>query len=301
MAIAVLGYGLHWPLLRYGMQDLPALWFGFWRLLASVPAVFLLLILIGKFRMPSRQDIPAIVSVGIFMPGLFVVLTHFGLVFVGAGRASLLAYTTPLWVAPIAALFLGERIGKLKLIGVTIGVAGLVILFNPGGFDWSDRDVVIGNAVLLLAALSWSLCIIQLRSHKYRLSTLQLLPWQLCLSTVVALIAAALVEPDVAMPRTAHAVWIVLIAGPVFVFPTILPANAAVRLLPAVTASVGFLGVPVVATVTALLWLGEPVTATLFAGLAVVLIGVALVSAGDARLESRKSGNNDREATHGGA
>ena len=33
------------------------------------------------------------------------------------------------------------------------GLAGIAIMFNPFAFDWSNRDALIGNGLLLLAAV----------------------------------------------------------------------------------------------------------------------------------------------------
>jgi len=48
------------------------------------------------------------------------------------------------------------------------------------------------------------------------------------------------------------------------------------RLLPAVTTSLSLLATPVVSTITAMLWLGEPLTVSLVVAIALVLGGVAI-------------------------
>jgi drug/metabolite transporter (DMT)-like permease len=48
------------------------------------------------------------------------------------------------------------------------------------------------------------------------------------------------------------------------------------RALPAVTTSLGLLATPVVSTVIATFWLGEPVTLTLVTAIVLILGGVAL-------------------------
>ena len=53
-------------------------------------------------------------------------------------------------------------------------------------------------------------------------------------------------------------------------------AAMASRHLPAVTTSLGLLATPVVSVITATLWLGEPLTATLVLAIALVLGGVAI-------------------------
>ncbi|MFO1155478.1 MAG: hypothetical protein U1E43_01270 [Rhodospirillales bacterium] len=43
------------------------------------------------------------------------------MLYVDGGRSAILAYTTPLWVAPLSAAFLGERLGGLRLLAVAAG------------------------------------------------------------------------------------------------------------------------------------------------------------------------------------
>jgi drug/metabolite transporter (DMT)-like permease len=93
---------------------------------------------------------------------------------VEAGRAAILAYTTLIWVTPLAVLFLGERLTPLKTIGLLCGLGGVFVLFNPLGFDWSSRSLLVGNGFLIAGALAWALCILHVRAHPFRLSPLQL-------------------------------------------------------------------------------------------------------------------------------
>ncbi len=82
----------------------------------------------------------------------FLGLTHSALMFVEAGRSAILAYTTPLWVAPLSALFLREHLTPAKLLAVGLGMTGVAVLFNPLAVDYRNHRVLLGNGLLLLAA-----------------------------------------------------------------------------------------------------------------------------------------------------
>ena len=272
-----------WPLARIGVHTMPPLWFGFARLLSASICLFLLLALLGRLRMPARQDVPIILALGVFMMGVFMSLSHLGMVSVGSARAALLGYSTPLWVTPFAVLLLGERLGAAKTAGLAVGIAGLAILFNPLGFDWTDRDVVIGNAMLMFAAFTWSGCILYLRTRTYRLTTLQLAPWQLLAAAATVLAAAAVLEGGRSVAWTGENIALVALVGPLGTSVTFCALTTTMRYLPAITASIGFLGVPVGITITSSLLFGEPLTPTHLAGLVVVTSGIALVTLGEAR------------------
>ena len=129
---------------------------------AGVLILLAVLYFTRRLRLPSRHDLPLILSIGILMLAFYTTLMHIALVYVEAGRAALLGYTTPLWVMPAAYLLFGEKPSGRKLIGMIIAMIGLVILFSPGAFDWSDGDVVLGNALLVVCALLWSVTIIHI-------------------------------------------------------------------------------------------------------------------------------------------
>ena len=278
LAGTALTYGCLWPTLRYGVQIMPPLWFACLRMAAASATLFLLLFVFRRFRLPARQDLPVIFSAGLFMMGLYTIFSHLGMQVVGAGRATLLGYTTPLWVVPMAALLLRERIPPMKAAGLVLGLAGLVALFNPVGFDWTDRAVLTGNGMLLLAAMMWSVSIIQMRTQIYRLTPFQLAPWQLLISAICGLVGALIWEPAFGLEPTTGNLATLVVAGPLLSALGFWFGTMTVRHLPAVTASVGFLGVPVVSTLVAWAFLGETLTATLALGMVVILSGIALVS-----------------------
>ena len=283
LALTICTHGLLWPLARVGVHAMPPLWLGFVRMLSASVFLFVVLALVRQLRMPSRQDIPNVIALGVFMMGIFISLSHVGMVTVGSGRAALLGYSTPLWVTPIAILFLGERLGALKGMGLAIGLTGLVILFNPSDFNWSNNDVVIGNAVLLGAALTWSGCILYMRTRTYNLNTLQLAPWQLLAGSAFVLIAALVLEADRSIDWTEDNILLIVLIGPLGTSVTFWALTTTMRYLPAITSSIGFLGVPVSITISATILFGEALTLIHSVGLAVITIGLALVTIAESR------------------
>ena len=147
LAVAVVSYGGLWPVMRTSVELIPPFWFATARVLIGAIVLFAVLAVTGRFRVPPRTDLPIILSVGICMMGIFVTLVHYALQFVPAGRGALLAYSTPLWVTPVAVLFLGVRLTPMRMVGLIMGLGGLGFMFNPAGFDWSDPEVLIGNGL----------------------------------------------------------------------------------------------------------------------------------------------------------
>ncbi len=279
----ILAWGCNWPIMKIGLRYVTPLQFTSARLLLGAACMFALVLLLGRLKLPRRRDLPIVFSVGLVQIGLFLALVNLALVHVEAGRSAILAYTTPLWVTPLSLFFLGERLTRVKVAGLVLGILGVAILFNPLGFDWGNRDVLIGNALLMLAALSWALVIVQIRGHSHSFSPLELAPWQFLLGSIPVTALALWLDGDVAIVWTGTLVGILAYNGPIataFAFWAAVTVN---RALPAITTSLGFLGVPVTGFISSALILGEPLTVTGIAGLGLIVAGLALASLADWR------------------
>ena len=278
LAVVVLAWGLTWPVNKVILASLSPIWTVAIRSAIGAAALWALALALGRLRVPPRGDVPVLLSLPLLHMVGFGVLASVGLSLVPTGRSVLLAYTTPLWVMPGAALFLGERLRGRRTLGVLLGLLGLVVLLNPLALDWTSRSALIGHGAMILAALSWAASILHLRGHRWRSAPFDLLPWQSLLAAVVVTAIALAVEgvPAVrwnltlglmllyaGVPATALAYWAMAMAG---------------KLLPAVTTSLGLLATPVISVVIATVWLGEPLTSTLVIAILLVLGGVALGS-----------------------
>jgi drug/metabolite transporter (DMT)-like permease len=281
LVTVVLAWGVTWPVNKVLLETLPPLWMSAMRSAIGAVALVVLSLVLGTLVVPRRADVPVLLSITLLHMVGFVVLTAFGLSLVPTGRSVVLAYTTPLWVAPGARLFLGERLTRRRIVGVSVGLLGLVVLFNPLAFDWSDHSGVLGNLAILAAALLWAASIVHVRGHRWQATPFALLPWEMLLAALILAPVAWLAEPVPAvtwdarltalllyasLPGSALAYWAVTMAG---------------RHLPAVTTSLGLLATPVVSIVVATLWLGETPTASLIAAVVLILGGVALGATAD--------------------
>ena len=275
--------GINWPIIKVGLDYTTPMWFAASRMALGAMTLFLVLAIRREFKVPPRQDWPVVLSLGILTMALYLTMAHVGVGFIEAGRAAILAYTTPLWVAPAAILFLGERANLWKILGVLAGICGIVALFDPLAFDWSKEDTLIGNGILLLGAMCWAIAILHVRAHKWHSTPLQLAPWQLVVGFIPTCIVAAILEPEPGI------VWGWELGAIVFYNGCIATAWGSWALitvnrsLPAISTSVGVLGVPAVGLICSIVLLNEPVTGSLVVGVLLVFAGVGLVVLSDKR------------------
>ena len=278
LCLVIAVWGANWPVMKVALGYVPPLTFAVARLVLGGLCLTAVLMAGRRFRLPSRQDMPIIFSIAIFQLAGFLAFVHTGLQYVDAGRAAILSYTTLIWVTPIAVLFLGEKLTVQKTIGLLCGLGGVVALFNPAAFDWSDRTVLIGNGCLLAGALVWAISILHVRTHAFRLSPLQLAPWQMLAAAVPLAVLAAFRESD-AVIAWSWPLWGAFVFNGAFATGFALWAWLTVaRALPAITTSIGSLGVPVVGLGSSALILGETITIYIVAGFALILMGLAAIS-----------------------
>lgn len=280
LAIVIGAWGLTWPVNKVVLATLSPLWAVALRSAIATVALFALTAWRGRIAWPPRQDLPVLLSITLLHMVGFNVLTSWGLGLVPTGRTVVLAYTTPLWVTPGAALFLREPLTARRLIGVLMGLAGLVTLFNPLALDWSDRDVVLGNLAILVGALLWALSILHIRAHRWASTPFALIPWETLLATAILLPIALTTAAPAPAEWPASFIALLLYLGIVGTAVAYWATATASRNLPAVTTSLGLLATPVVSVITATLWLGEPLTLTLVIAIVLVLGGVAIGSTG---------------------
>jgi drug/metabolite transporter (DMT)-like permease len=56
----------------------------------------------------------------------------YGISVISLAEVFAIEFTTPLWTALLAALFLGEKIDKMRAVSILIGFAGIIIILRPG-------------------------------------------------------------------------------------------------------------------------------------------------------------------------
>jgi drug/metabolite transporter (DMT)-like permease len=274
----VTAWSLNWVVMKLAVQEVRPLWAVAIRTALAALVLFPPLLATGRLRRPPRADLPVLLAISLFHMTAFAALMTMGLALVPAGRAIVLGYTTPLWVAPAAFVFLGERISARQSAGIVVGLVGLLLLFGPASLDWGNRQALLGQVLLLAAALCWSVSIVYTRAHRWVATPLQLMPWQCLLATMVLASLAFLVEgppPDPARTSTAAVLALAYngVIGTALGFWAMTVVN---RRVPATTAALGVLATPVLGIGLSAAFLGEGLDPQLILSAFIILAGIAL-------------------------
>jgi drug/metabolite transporter (DMT)-like permease len=276
LAVVVLAWGTMWPVNKALLAYVPPIWSIALRTYISTLALFAILLSVTGLVRPKRGDAPVLISMVLLHMVGFTILTQLALQFVPAGQSTVLAYTSVLWAPLFAALFLDERLSPRRAMGLGLGVLGLIVIFNPATFDWSDRGAVAGNAAILLAAMLWGASIVHNRGHVWRSTPFQLAPWQALLSSAILTLAAFLFEGPPVVQWNVYSMLLLLFAGIPGTALAYWAAAVSSSELPASTTSLGLLATPAVSIVISMAMLGEQPTVSLIAALALILAGVGV-------------------------
>lgn len=103
----------------------------------------------------AARSVPRLLDRRLAVLGALVAATllvqTYGTYFSGAATGSLLTLLTPVFVAVLAPVLLGERTGAWRWAGIVLGVAGAALVIGPAG-----AGSLLGDALLVAASLTWA-------------------------------------------------------------------------------------------------------------------------------------------------
>jgi drug/metabolite transporter (DMT)-like permease len=278
LILLILIWGVGWPMMAIGLPYCPPIWYSTIRLGLAAVMMFIIMGLAGQLVMPDKKDLPLVLSIGLLQIGLFVMLITLGLEYVSPGRSAIIAYTSPIFVAPIAVLFFHEKLTTFKIIGLVLGLIGIVSLFLPWELNWHDWHILLGNGLLLLSAIVWSIAMLHIRYAKWHRPSHHLLPWQFLVSIVPNVLMAFYLNPHPVIKLTKF--FYVSMS-----YTVILSSLAAywliiviTRYLPVITTSLLLLAVPVVGFLSSAVMTGENLSLSIIMSFIFIISGLAFIS-----------------------
>ena len=198
LGIIVLSWSLNWPLMKLALADAPPFTFVLLRLVGTLALLVPAMLAMRAPLAPAPGERLWLFWVGQLQVAAFLLCAIVGLSILPAGRAIVLAYTMPLWAIPFELTLEAQRLRPRQLAGAVVGFAGLLLFMSPAEVDWTSVRALGGNAMLILAAISWAAGSILYRRRSWRSGFWAQTLWQIAVSTpVVAVIAlpSLLTEP----------------------------------------------------------------------------------------------------------
>ncbi|HEY0235263.1 MAG TPA: DMT family transporter [Afipia sp.] len=275
LACTALGWGLNWPAMKVILRDWPPF---FARGVTGLVSMLVLFAIAAACR--ERLEVPrkawgALVFAAFTNVFAWMGFTTMSMTTLSISEAALLVYTMPIWTTMLAWPVLGSRPKPRDMAGLVLGFAGLFILFSghPLGFG---SGKVVGIALALAAAILFALGSL-LISRSLPVSPISFVAWQMLLGCIpMVVIGLAFEHPaDIGQLHADSAL--------ALTYMTLVPMGscyltwyAAIRRLPATTAAVGMLSVPVIGILSGALFVGESVGWREISAVVLTLGGVAL-------------------------
>lgn len=229
-------------------------------------------------RMPERSVIARILLVGLVGIGFSLGAQFLGTDKSTAVNGALVTSASPAFIVLFAVLILREKLSALRLLAIVLASLGVLVILDPTQADFSSETVV-GDMFLALAAVSWGLYSVLVRwvSTQVALDTLVVT----IISFVGGLafsIPASLIELTSRPIGNVDAGIIVgvLYLGIVSTAVAMWLWNRAFVLVSATVASLFFFAQPLSGAVLASIFLGQSMTAGLWMGGGLIVLGVLL-------------------------
>ena len=287
LGIVYVVWGSTYLAIRYAIEGFPPLLSGGLRF--AVAALLMLGYLLVRrpaaLRATRAQLTTAAVS------GILLLAGGNGLVTVAeqrvdSGLAALLIACVPLWIV-ILRLLLRDRPGPATALGVLIGLAGVALIFVPGGSGGTDPGYA---ALTVVAALSWAVGSLLVTLLPVPADPLTLTAVEMVAGSLVLLVAAAAhgefgrFAPGDAPGSAWFALCYLVVFGSLIAFTAYvwLLGNAPVSIV----ATYAYVN-PAVAVLLGALIAGERLTGSVLAGGLVILAAVALVVTAETRQRRR--------------
>jgi drug/metabolite transporter (DMT)-like permease len=276
LVLLVLIWAISWPVVKIGVAAVPPLWYACFRCLIAALCLFAFVGARNALAVPPRSDWPLVAVSAVLQLATYSALTGVALTILPAGRASVLAYSTPIWVAPLGSWWLQERMTRSGLFGVGLGVMGALAIAYPS-LHASGSHQIGAYALLVAAAGAWSISIVFIRSHRVTATPLALAPWQMLIAAGLLLPVALLIEgaPPSITPSAAASLAYV---GPIATAFAYWAAVESGRHFRATTMSMVLLAVPGLGILISALTIGETVGPSLIAGVLFIGAGIRLAT-----------------------
>ena len=195
-------------------------------------------------------------------------LWFFAIVYIPLAQLFAIEFTTPIWIALLAPLLLGERMTPWRLVAAVLGFAGILLVARPG-----LQPLNVGHLTAALSTIGFCGSIMMTKALSRTDTTFCILFWLTVTQTVYGAIAVFW-DGSMTLPGPETVPWVVLvgICGLTAHFSLI----NALSLAPAsVVAPMDFARLPVIAIVGWLVY-SEPLEVAVAVGAGLILLGNTL-------------------------
>lgn len=271
-------WGTTWIASRQGVQYMPAIQLAGIR--QSLGGLLYVIFFLGKGRAwPRGKEWGPILILSLLNFVLSNGLSTWGVKYISAGLASIIAATFPLWIVIINLFNTGSKIPSRAVIGLLLGFIGVCVIFYEHLTDFFDPEFRFGILLSLIASWTWAFGTLYTKKQAAAFNPYFSLGLQMLISGILTSLIAVISGQTVPVPDIPWQSWaaIAYLAtfGSVISFIAYLYA---LQNLPTEQASIYAYINPVVAVLLGSLLFNEKFTLFIAAGGIITLAGVHLIN-----------------------
>jgi drug/metabolite transporter (DMT)-like permease len=227
----------------------------------------------GKPRLSAREG-AGVVVLGVIGYYLSSMLDFIGLEYVTASLERLIMYLTPTFVLVLGWLLYGRRWQRRHVAGIAVSYAGVLLVFGKE-MHIEGSNVALGTGLIFLSTMTYAVYLVYSAQLVQRLGSLRLVGLATSVACLCCIVQYFVLRPvaslaSVPMPVIGLSILNSVLCTAVAV---LLVMMAIERVGAAVTAQSGMVG-PISTILMGTVLLGEPFTAWVAGGTALVLAGI---------------------------
>jgi drug/metabolite transporter (DMT)-like permease len=279
LAITSIGWGLSWPVTKHILLEWPPLSARGLSGLVGGSLLAGLALLRGESLRVPRYRWPPLLWSALLNVTIWMTTMGFGLLWLPASEAVVVAYTMPVWASLLAWLILGEQMSLPRILALLMAFAGIAALMagSGNGIEASAARLP-GIAVVLVGAIAFALGTIAAKRLPVGLPLTVSAAWQIGIGSVPVALAGLVFEHP-RLDALSPLGWALMAYMTLIGFcVTYLCWFAALARLPASVAAIGTMAVPVIGVLASAIALHEPLGLGQIAALIFTLAGVALAT-----------------------
>lgn len=275
LAVTSVGWGLNFPIMKNLLSEWPPLSSRGLSGLVGAAALALFALARRQSLAVPRPMWSRLLLVSLLTVGGWVAFMGLALVWLPASEAAVLAISIPVWVALLAWPILGERLSPVRAISLAVALAGIAVLIGGNEIEASFVKLP-GYLCVLAGAICVALGTVLTKHFPLAMPPLSLAAWTIGLGCLpIAIIGLAVEQPQLSALSAVG--WASMLYMTLIQFCLCYVCwFAALERLPAATASIGTLLVPVIGVLSAGAMLHEPLGVREITALVVTLGGVTM-------------------------
>lgn len=255
LLVLCLIWGTNWPMMKVALNEIPPL--SMRTLTAALGAVSLLVICLvwrRSLRVRTAKAWAHVVVASLLNVVAFSLFSAFAQIAAATTRVAILTYTMPIWSLVLAWVILRECPSRVQVAAITLCAIGLAVLVAP----LATTGVPLGLVFAVASGFSWAAGTVYLKWARIEADPVGVASWQITIAFFIMAAAMLIFEGGLHVEQ-AHAgallsVLYVGVGGSAIAYAMWFDI---VGRVPALTATLGIVGIPVIGVISSVLILGE--------------------------------------------